>query len=346
MADALRDLFKQNVTKLIEISDTAAPIPFYRWVNNKAYPFGDAELPENLEWNIEVDSTRWNALEGSRVCRPDWMGYSDGIEKECPYGKNYYHVTWPKDGDLVYRFAAFLGFTPYALVGLVVVLPFIGLLVNLSMHRKAYISASYLWFAFTGGIMWVLGEQIVKNKYYSPRPGATALPLFNDFGVRVGTCQQTCGNPSGHSSTSMFCFVMIMFYMISQMLMQKKKTLKHPATVVTAFFLLTFFIATVPLARVANYDHTPRQAMMGSFIGISWAFFCILLGTGLISCHPCGCTKKYGDTLGFPFPGCEKLILCDIVPCNDWTDNMNEFSNNMEESIFDEDEEDESDTFT
>lgn len=148
--------------------------------------------------------------------------------------------------------------------------------------------------------------------------------------------------------------------MISQMLMQRKTTLQYPVTVVTAFFLLTFFIATVPLARVANYDHTPRQAMMGSFLGISWAFLCILLGTVLVSCGRFA--KKYGETLDLPC--CKKAILCDIVPCNVWIyrdhdkcckpkfNKIDDFEKDQEDAddkttkgLFDEDDEYESDTY-
>eukprot|EP01060_Flectonema_neradi_P012857 TRINITY_DN1963_c0_g2_i1.p1 TRINITY_DN1963_c0_g2~~TRINITY_DN1963_c0_g2_i1.p1 ORF type:complete len:227 (+),score=26.57 TRINITY_DN1963_c0_g2_i1:63-743(+) len=91
-----------------------------------------------------------------------------------------------------------------------------------------------------------VNEALVKRNFPQPRPGAS--------------CIDTPGMPSSHSLLA----IGVLVWGLLEMGESKSLTM-------SAFFMLLMALAPVPHARVVLNDHSPKQALAGSLLGISAA---------------------------------------------------------------------------
>jgi membrane-associated phospholipid phosphatase len=197
-------------------------------------------------------------------CTPSWSSAGES----CPYGRKLpLEVTLPNDPDFWQVVSVALGYTPWIIS--------LGILILFLIYRGTRELFIGLLPALTAGI-----NELVKLGIKQARP--------------TGSCLTSCGMPSSHSAVA----VSLLLYLVLDAAYRIERvklviigmtdvwaTLKQAsAKLAKGLFVLpagpispgefAFFMACwcplllpVPLSRVLLNDHSPSQAMAGTFVG-------------------------------------------------------------------------------
>jgi len=213
-------------------------------------------------------------LSAPEECWPDW--YDDSSElsanDQCPYGVSLPgSVTWHTDMHPIERlFNVLYGYMSFAIPLLA------GVLAVISRGTREVL------FVGSIGIAVTLNEYCLKNIILEPKP--------------LGACAITCGMPSGHACTTIQYFVLLMIdyaFRLTKVSHEGQVSLRRPDRIkrvlrlmsnsntdaitmnefVALFFVWGLLLLPTPFSRVTNSDHTVKQVLVGSALGLACGVF-------------------------------------------------------------------------
>lgn len=219
-------------------------------------------------------------MPGASQCLPHWIHLPSG----CPYGAHLPgDVTMPSNATALEEMAVLSSYVPYLTV--------VFLVVMLVIQRQGKTLKYLSFIAFTV----IANELVLKKMFAEPRPGALG-PVVTDKLRKMGSCNVSCGMPSGHSTMAMGFLTMFIYDAIWRVMPDDEQHVsahtgrtccqglrKIPIFLAGGFDLLshTEFIVyltvwmvllmPVPFMRVVLCDHSAEQAMVGALLGCLYA---------------------------------------------------------------------------
>jgi len=191
-------------------------------------------------------------------CSPTWKEK----QEECPYGHLLPgHVTMPDFRSGWTYISVFYGYVPF-LVALFLVLRFL-----------LYRGTSDILICIGIGLTSFINETFLKNTIEQHRPGQVdqITVIHKDKMYNVGSCNVSCGMPSGHSATATIMFILIVLDYFCLTVCKKLE----PRTFIIYFWIAFIICLPTPISRVILYDHSSEQAMAGTFVGILFSMIWI-----------------------------------------------------------------------
>jgi len=172
----------------------------------------------------------------SQPCAPSW--YAQRLQ--CPYGHSFKAVslTWPnEDVGFLTFVAAFYSMVPF----FVSIVSMLALLVRRGVSNVLVISFQVI---AAGGVVIIL-----KHLFRQPRP--------------IGSCLSSCGFPSGHATVT----IGLLTWVVLEVALSGRWA-KEKRRCVLVLVLAVMLLGPVGWSRTVLHDHSWKQVIAGSMVGI------------------------------------------------------------------------------